>query len=319
MQARPAPVPPTMTLQQILDALAVAEHGSLHAAARASGQTQPALTKSLRRLEDDLGAPLFERHTRGVRATTIGRRFLVHAAQIAAETERARQTVAQLRGEQLGRVVYGISAAPAIALAPAAIGRFRRQYPAVVLQSRGGLYHTLAPRLREGELDFMICPIPPAPADPKLQAQPLIRSDMVLVARRGHPQVGATRLAELVDVEVVILAPSGQPGSGIVKAFADAGLPAPSVMLETDSLVDTLAMVAGSDCLASLPATLAHSGLIRERLVALPVADPLPVYEVALFQRLAVPPTPAADALMRQFAREAAYLRSSAGGGAGVR
>ena len=56
-----------MTLQQVLDFLAVAEHGGLHAAARSRGQTQPALSRSLRRLEADLGAPLFERHGRRLR------------------------------------------------------------------------------------------------------------------------------------------------------------------------------------------------------------------------------------------------------------
>jgi LysR family transcriptional regulator, regulator of abg operon len=306
-----------MTLQQVLDALAVAQHGSLHAAARASGQTQPALTKSLRRLEADLGATLFERHARGMRATEVGRQFLLHARRIAAEAERAREAVVQLRGERLGRVAYGISVAASILLAPAAVGRFRRQYPAVELRSRSGLHHTLAPLLRDGQLDFVICPLPAGPADPQLDARPLIRSQMVLVARRGHRLAGARSLQALAGASFVVSAPPGQPGGGVTTVFESVGLAPPTVALHTDGLIDTLAMVAGSDCLAMLPAALAVSGLVRERLVPLPVAEPLPSYEVALFQRQDVPPTPAADALMRQFVREAAYLASNGSAGPG--
>jgi DNA-binding transcriptional LysR family regulator len=79
--------------------------------------------------------------------------------------------------------------------------------------------------------------------------------------------------------------------------------------LHTDGLIDTLAFVAGSDCLALLPAALLQSGLLRERLVVLPVADALPRYEVMLFVRRAVPLTPAAAELTRQLAREAEYLK----------
>ena len=55
-----------MTLQQMNDFVAVVQHGSLHAAARATGQAQSALSKSLRRLEESMGTPLFVRHARGV-------------------------------------------------------------------------------------------------------------------------------------------------------------------------------------------------------------------------------------------------------------
>ncbi|MCL4738047.1 MAG: LysR family transcriptional regulator [Burkholderiaceae bacterium] len=302
-----------MTLQQILDALAVAEHGNLHAAARATGQTQPALTKSLRRLEMALGTALFDRHARGMRLTPIGRRFLDHARRIVGETERARATVAQLLGERLGRVVYGISVAPSILLAPGAIERYRRQFPQVELHSRSGLYQTLAPRLRDGEIHFAICPRPIGPLDPLFDARPLIRSEMVVVARSGHPRAGAKHLSELAQCPIVIGAPGGQPGGGLVTVFEHAGLQPPTVVLRTDGLIDTLAMVAGSDCLAMLPMALVRSGLVRERLIALQLVEPLPVYEVLLLQRRDVPPMPAAEALARQFVREASYLRSAPG------
>lgn len=296
-----------MTLQQVLDFLAVAEHGSLHAAARAAGQTQPALTKSLRRLEQDLGAPLFVRHAKGVQATEFGQRFLEHAQRLAAEAQRARESIAQMVGERRGRVEYGISAAASMLLAPAAVKRFRRRFPDIELRCRSGLYHTLAPALRDGRLDFIVCPLPPDLPDAQLARRPLMRSQMVLVARRGHPLAGARSLAALQDAAFTVAAPPGLPGAGIYPLFERAGLGPPRIELHTDGLIDTIAFVAGSDCLALIPAALLRSGLLRERLVELPLSEALPRYEVVLFQRRAVPLTPAADELVTQFMREAAY------------
>jgi DNA-binding transcriptional LysR family regulator len=301
-----------VTLQQIRDVLAVAQHGSLHAAARATGQTQPALTRSIQRLERDLGAPLFERHARGVRPNATGRHFLVHARRLAAEADSARDAVAQLAGERRGRVVFGVSAAPSILLVPAAIARFRRAFPEVALHGRGGLYHTLAPALREGELDFMICPMPRGPADAQLAVRPLIDSQMVMVARRSHPRARSRRLAALADAAFVVGGPPGLPGGGIHEVFERAGLGAPRIELRTDGLVDTLAMVAGSDCLALLPSALLRSGLLRERLVVVPLQDALPAYQVGLFERAGAPPTPAARRLMVEIEREAEYSQSPA-------
>ena len=110
-----------MTLQQMIDFLAVADSGSLHAAARATGQTQPALSKSLRRLEQDLGAPLVARSVKGVRMTDCGERFRLHARLVVTEARRAKEAVGQLAGAGSGTVRYGISTAASVLLAPGAV------------------------------------------------------------------------------------------------------------------------------------------------------------------------------------------------------
>lgn len=297
-----------MTLQQVLDFLAVLDHGSLHAAARQRGQTQPALSRSLRRLEAHLDAPLFERSAAGMRPTAFGRRFAEHARRLAHEAAQARDAVRQLRGEAGGQVHYGISVAPSLLLAPAAIARFRRQHPEVRLRCRNGLIHLLAGPLRDGELDFAICPLPQAAPVPGLQAQLLLASELVLVARRDHPKARARSLRALRDERFAVGAPAGWPGAGIFDAFASAGLGEPRVELQSESLIDTLAMVADGGCIAMLPAALLKSGWLRDLLVRLPVEEPLPRYAVALLTRRDASPTPAARALATEFEREAAYL-----------
>jgi DNA-binding transcriptional LysR family regulator len=303
-----------MTLQQVLDFLAVLEHGGLHAAARQRGQTQPALSRSLRRLESDLGAPLFERHAGGMRPTGYGRRFAEHARRMALEAGQARDALRQMRGEAGGQVHYGISVAPSLLLAPAAIARFRHRHATVQLRSRSGLIHVLAGPLRDAELDFAICPLPEGPLPPGLQAQPLLASEMVLVARRDHPKARVRSLRALHDARFATGAPAGLPGAGIHEVFARAGLGQPQVELQTDGLIDTLAMVAGGRCVAMLPAALLKSGWLRDLLVRQPVEEPLPRYAVALLTRRDGSMTPAAQALATEFEREAAYLGLTPGG-----
>jgi LysR family transcriptional regulator, regulator of abg operon len=299
-----------MTLQQLADFLAIVQHGSVHAAARATGQTQPALTKSLRRLEGALGTSLLDRHARGMQPNPFGQTLLAHARRVVTEAQRARDAIAQSLEHRRGRVEFGISAAASILLAPPAIRRFRREYPEVDLRSRGGLYHSLAPMLRDGQCDFFISPLPAGPVDPRFASRTLIESQMVLVARREHPLARVRTLQAVREARFVIGGPRGQPGAGIVAVFEQAGFDPPQIEIQTDGLIDSAAMVAGSDCLALLPAALMRSGLLRERLVVLPIANALPAYEVALFERAHEPQTPAAAALANQFERESAYLRS---------
>lgn len=301
-----------MTLQQMKDFLSIVDHGSLHAAARATGQTQPALTRSLRRLETALGAPLLDRHARGMEPNAFGRSYVSHVRRIVADVQRAQDAMREALGQQAGRVTFGISAAASILLAPQAVKRFRREFPLTELRSRAGLYHSLVPLLRDGQLDFFISPMPAGPVDPQLASRTLIDSQMVLVARRDHAKAISDRLQDVSQERFVIGGPRGQPGAGIFDVFEAAGLPPPQIEVQTDGLLDSAAMVAGSDCLALLPAALMRSGLLHKLLVVLPITDGLPAYTVAMFERAQVPPTAAAAALAVQFERESAYLRQSA-------
>ncbi|MFY0480312.1 LysR substrate-binding domain-containing protein [Achromobacter marplatensis] len=301
-----------MKLQQIFDFLAVTQHGSVHAAARATGQTQPAMTKSLRRLESTLGLPLFDRHAKGMRPNDYGKRFLPHAQHLVHETKRARDTMAQLRGDRSGKVQYGISAVASMLLAPAAIHRFRLIYPNVELSSRSGLCHTLTPLLRDGLLDFAICPLGhDDPPDAQLMARTLMNSPMAVAARRGHPMRHARSLKALRDVVYAVAGPPGQPGASIYQVFEQAQLGPPRVDMHTDGLIDAAALVANSDRMALLPTALITTGLLREQLDIVPVEEPLPAYVVSLLQRAGQPLTPAAEELATQFAGQASSLHGA--------
>src|SRR5262245_14801419 len=110
-----------MRFNQIRDFVSVVDAGSIRAAARALGVSHPAITKSLRQLEEDLRVQLIRRGTRGVEPTAPGRAFLVRARAIQAEVRKAHEDLRDLAGETSGTVSISVSPAAAALLAPEAI------------------------------------------------------------------------------------------------------------------------------------------------------------------------------------------------------
>ncbi|MNI44658.1 putative DNA-binding transcriptional regulator [compost metagenome] len=139
----------------------------------------------------------------------------------------------------------------------------------------------------------------------------LLTSPLVMAARRDHPLGQARSLHELSEAVFAVAGPPGQPGASVYPVFSQAGLGTPRVDMQTDGLIDTAALVANSDRMALLPTALITTGLLREQLDIVPIAEPLPSYVIGLIQRTAQPLTPAAEELSTQFEREAADLRTA--------
>ena len=144
-----------MQLGQIRAFLAVRESGSLRAAARRIGISQPAISKAVASLEADLQAALFIRTSRGVHLTEAGRLFSARAGVALAELGRAREELSELSGGTQGSVAVGVGAG-SIVLTPGAIARFRAERPQARIRIREGTRDVLLPMVRDGNLDFVI-------------------------------------------------------------------------------------------------------------------------------------------------------------------
>ena len=109
-----------MKLHQLRAALTVAEHGSLRGAARALGMSQPALTHNIGELERELGAPLFERRSRGMTTTPVGELVLRRARTIINEARHVLEDVQQFVGGDKGEVAVCLSIVAHFVLLPVA-------------------------------------------------------------------------------------------------------------------------------------------------------------------------------------------------------
>lgn len=237
------------------DLIAVVESGSVRGAARRLGITQSAVSKNLLALERDFGVPLLLRSAHGVEPSEFGKVLLRRARLADAELRKAREEIAALSGAHLGAVSIGLSSTAECLLAAQAIARFHGERPEAMVNIQGGTAVTMAGLLREGRLDFAVAPSFPKLLGSDLRAERLLSTDMVVVARDGHPMQRATQLAQLAGCEWILGARPGDIEPAIVAAFEQAKLPAPAFRIQRDSFSALIFLLMQTDHVAitSLP------------------------------------------------------------------
>ena len=298
-----------MRLSQLQDFIAVAETGSIRAGAKARDVSGPAITKSIRLLEEELHVPLLTRTTRGVVLSRYGEAFLRRAQLIASEARKATDEMSQMLGTRNGVVRIGATGGPAHLLLPAVIKRFRTQHPDVQVCIDSGVYPAHLSDLRAGVMDMAVSPIPDEGIEREFVSEPLYDNDSVVVAHKDHPLRNARRLRELVGSEWVL---TGQrmhgPGAAILDAFRALDLPLPRVAVRCDTIGMIQTLLEDRSLLCLLPRQLVPGQLASANLVALPIEDPLPSHAVCLIYRADSPMTPVAEQFATLLRREVHYL-----------
>lgn len=273
--------------------------GSLRAAAQAMNQTQPALTAAIQQLEAELKAPLLVRSRQGVSFTSFGQAFLRHAKLMVAQSRRAQDEIAQLRGHWEGTVRMAVSPAIGLGLLPQALRQFTQQHPSVRVHCRDGLYPSISPVIRDGTLDFALTPVHRVDLEGDLVAEPLYSSEVVIVASTSHPLSRATRLKQLQDCDWVLSSPSRGPGAVIEEAFQQANLAPPKVSMLCESFLALAAVVAASEgWMTTMPRILFENTAFKEQLCVVPIKDKLPSPLICTVRRHDLPLTPAAMQLV---------------------
>lgn len=174
-----------MELKEIQYILAIAKNGSLTAAAQSLYLTQPALSKFLKNLERQVGAPLFSRIGNALVPTLVGERYISYAHKIAGLQNDWRAECADLCGEKRGRLSIAIPLMRGSCLIPDILEKFYQKYPQVdvILQEES---HSVEKHLASSrEIDFVI--YNDTSPNPALIHEELGREEIVLVMRRGHP------------------------------------------------------------------------------------------------------------------------------------
>ncbi|RDV03573.1 LysR substrate-binding domain-containing protein [Undibacter mobilis] len=287
-----------MKLNQLRDIVAVAERGSLRAAARHLELAQPALTRSVRDLERELGAPLFERRARGMVLTPMGAAFVRRANAVLSEVRRAREEFEQLHGGTRGEVVAGLSMVALIALLPKALSLFRTRYPNVQLHLIEGWYPTLENALKDGSMDFYVGPEPVQPPPSDLVQELLFENVRIVLGRKGHPLGDARSLSQLIEAEWATTSVTFKAEEEFSELFTRFDLPAPKLALRSQSALTLMASLAASDLLAMVPIQWIQSPWIGDQLARIPVRETLRAPSIVTIRRAGLPLTPAAEYLL---------------------
>jgi LysR family transcriptional regulator, regulator of abg operon len=299
-----------MKLDQLQHLVAIVEHGSLRSAARRLNVPQPALTRSIRALEKELGGALFLRETTGMVLTAMGHRFHVRASNIVNEARRAHDEIAQHRGDDHGTVVAALSIMPHVGMLPLALKPFRQRYPAVKLQVIEGLFPDAEGPLREGHVDFYLGAAPRVAPAPGLAMQKLFDNRRTVVCRKGHPLGSARSLKALQQADWAITGVDYDVEADIAKLFESHGLQPPRVVLQARSAMSIMVSLAHSDLLAMLPVQWGDFPLTRDTLQTIKVREVLPAPSIVIVQRPDYPLTPAAEFLtdvLRRFGPATPY------------
>jgi LysR family transcriptional regulator of abg operon len=283
-----------MKLHHFRDVVAIAEQGSLRAAARHLQLAQPALTRSLSELERELGTSLFERRARGMVLTPVGQAFFARATTVLNEVRRAREEIDQLNDGTGGNVVVGLSIAAHIAMLPKTLGPFRARYSATKLHLIEGFYPTLEGGLRTGTIDFYVGPQPDGHLAPELTQEDLFANTRTIICRKGHPLAGTRSLAGLAAADWATTSITQLAEDELNSLFAANDLASPRLLLRSQSALTLMIALAYSDLLAMAPVQwldLAPMALILD---TIPVRETLPAPNIVLIRRASVPLTPAA-------------------------
>jgi DNA-binding transcriptional LysR family regulator len=207
-----------MELRHLRYFVAIAEERSFTRAAERLWIAQPGLSTQMRRLEDELGVQLFDRHPRGIELTDAGRLFLERARAALAAVDVASATGKDLTAGLSGTLRLGVATGAQWHGTTALLERFARERPGVELTVIEGYGGTLWRDLRDGRLDAVIAPAAFASGDPNLLA--LGSERWVVLVGKSHALAGIGALPA-VQLSAERIAVTGhRDGAGFDRAVA---------------------------------------------------------------------------------------------------
>lgn len=286
-----------MKYHQLKALVAVAESGSIRAAARSLFLSQAALTKAIRELEEELELPLVTRTTHGAELTEFGQKLNVRAQTIVGEMRRAKEDIAYMKGELIGSVAAAITPSIALTLLPSAFRSFRHRIPGAKVSLYEGFLSTSLPRLREGNLDFVVAAAEPEHLGPEFSHTELYSVPMAVVARSGSPYEHHSSLAQLHEAEWVINPSAESTNQKFLDCFKAYGISAPTLITACPSAMIVHALIRETDALAAIPTQMLDVEWFRQGLITLPITDELPKMSFRLITRRDSPLTATAALL----------------------
>ncbi|MER5171058.1 MULTISPECIES: LysR substrate-binding domain-containing protein [Thioclava] len=234
-------------LRHVRAFLDVIDQGSISAAARGQGISQPALSKTLAELEAMLEVELLSREGRSVGLTPAGRAFRRHALQALQQLDTA--VVAAQGGTSSDMLNVGLLPTVSGGIFPRAALEFAKDHPGLRMSMLTGPHGFLLGQLRDGRIDLMVGRMP-APEDmPGLRFDFLYHEEIVLVGRAGHPLAGASGAQVLQQAELILPTQKSIIRSTVDRFLLSAGITEPKMRFETVSLAPGLGLVESSDLL----------------------------------------------------------------------
>nr|WP_306266419.1 LysR family transcriptional regulator [Pararhizobium sp. IMCC3301] len=261
-----------MELRDLHSLIGIAETGSLSGAARKLNLTQPALSASLKRLEQELNVLLVRRHSRGAALTEEGKYVLQKSYHIVRDVAEVVSVVDGLAEEPIGLVRLGLPTTIAGGLIPEFFPMLRSRYPQIRLNIIEAMSGRLAELLQLGDIDLaLLFDIQPMSG---LRSEPILKEKLCLLVPSDHPMANkpGVRLDEITQLNLVLPSSANSIRKHINAACEAEGLSL-NVVADIDSFPGLVSLVKGGHC-TILPTYLAMQQAHQGKIVALDIMRP---------------------------------------------
>jgi DNA-binding transcriptional LysR family regulator len=245
--------------------------------------TQPAISKAVKALEEELGAPLLLRERRRVQLTDAGRVVLERALGVLDSLRVIREEVVELAGLRRGRLRIGVPPIVGVAFFPPLLAEFHQAYPGIVLELREEGSHHIEALVSNREVDVGAVVLP---TDEKaFGTMPFARDQLRAVLHPSHPLARRRALAlrELEGTPFVLYRPDFALHGHILDACRRSGFK-PTVVNESSHWDFIVAMVAANIGVGLLPQTLCRQ-LDHRQVCSVRMTEPVIPWNVALIWR----------------------------------
>lgn len=240
-----------MTLTQLRHLIDLAQTRSFSASATRLHITQPALSRSIKALEGELGHLLFDRVGRGIELTAFGQEVLGHAQSLVDLAQTLRQHTQRAQNALSGRVRIGLGAGPGALLATPLMLHMVNASPQAHLQISRGDTALLVQALRDRQLDALVIDIRALQPSVDLQVEALPEMQAAFLCRPGHPLLKHrhVKLSHIQQYPVASTALSDEVARMLIERYGAAAHPDHLVTLRCDEISQLLEVVRQSDAI----------------------------------------------------------------------
>ncbi len=283
-----------MNFRQIEYFVNVAELGSFSRASAVMRTTQPAISRQVRALEDDLNLQLFHRNGRGAQLTDAGQRFLVYAKGILHQLDGARHAVTGSDADLAGKVAIGLPPSIGQVLTMPVVRAVRDRYRNAELTIMEALSVSLQERLLAGRIDVAVIHNPTP--SPLLKLEPILTESICLLSAARGIKSGTVSFRSLDQYDLISPA-APHPIRSLVEAEAARSGVKLKIALEIDAISNMLQLVREGYGHAVVPYNVVRAGMSGSGIVARPIARPTLKSTVALVTAARRPHTILADSI----------------------
>jgi DNA-binding transcriptional LysR family regulator len=258
-----------MDLRDLQLFVATIEHGSILRAAGAENISQPALTRRLKNLENDLKVSLIERTSRGARPTPDGLLIYERACALVSEAKRLRHDVRALSGGAIGKLAVGIGIGCEAVFGTVLAG-FSARHPAIDLTVHVDFHEALVAQMRAGRLALAFAIDPLESRLPEFQTSYVGELVSGLACRAGHPLLALKEIttADLAEARWAVW-DSPSAARYLQSFYLRHGLGSPAIAIRSNSSVIMMAAVLETDAIAVMPEYLMREQVANDRIAML--------------------------------------------------